>query len=201
MRDEPAATIAALTDATHSLSVEELGLRLAGLTLADSIAWLPQLAGETAFWQSYLAPLLEGDVSAQAALNRNVFVARTIGDQTSGAVLQLFVWPPGSATQIHDHSCWGVLHCLAGAIWEERYERLDDGAQMDVARLRLAWARSWSRSDGVTTVLPYEGGIHRVGNPGSAVAISAHIYGPRLAVADGRDYDPGRDYVCERFEP
>jgi hypothetical protein len=54
--------------------------------------------------------------------------------------------------------------------------------------------------DGVTTVLPYDGGIHRVGNLTDEPAISAHLYGPRMGGIDGRDYDPTRDYVCDRRE-
>lgn len=29
-------------------------------------------------------------------------------------------------------------------------------------------------------------------------AISLHLYGPRVGEIDGRDYDPSRDYVCDR---
>jgi hypothetical protein len=47
-------------------------------------------------------------------------------------------------------------------------------------------------------VLPYDEGIHRVGNPGAKTAISVHLYGPRLGEVDGRDYEPSRDYVCDR---
>jgi hypothetical protein len=25
-----------------------------------------------------------------------------------------------------------------------------------------------------------------------------HLYGPRMGTIDGRDYDPSRDYVCDR---
>lgn len=31
-------------------------------------------------------------------------------------------------------------------------------------------------------------------------AISMHLYGPRLGLLDGRDYDPSRDFVCDRLE-
>ena len=46
---------------------------------------------------------------------------------------------------------------------------------------------------------PRNGGIHRVGNPGESVAISVHLYGPRIEEVDGRDYDPS-DYVGDRWE-
>ncbi|QIN82077.1 hypothetical protein GBA63_05045 [Rubrobacter tropicus] len=83
---------------------------------------------------------------------------------------------------------------------EERYERLDDGTLFEHARLRKLWRRRWREGGGVSTVLPYDGGIHRVGNPGGETAVSVHLYGPRLGAADGRDYDPSRDHVCDRWD-
>jgi hypothetical protein len=32
------------------------------------------------------------------------------------------------------------------------------------------------------------------------VAISVHLYGPRLETLDGRDYDTSCNYVCDRTE-
>ena len=89
---------------------------------------------------------------------------------------------------------------MVSSVLEERYERLDDGSRLEHALLKQVWRLSWSPEDGVSTVLSGDGGIHRVGNPGSKTAISVHLYGPRLGEADGRDYDPSRDYVCDRFE-
>ena len=59
----------------------------------------------------------------------------------------------------------------------------------------------WRREDGASTVQPYEGGIHRIANAGNRPAISVHLYGPRMGLLDGRDYDPARDMVCDRLEP
>ena len=39
-----------------------------------------------------------------------------------------------------------------------------------------------------------------IGNPGAETAISVHLYGPRLEGVDGHDYDPFRDYVCDRVD-
>lgn len=64
----------------------------------------------------------------------------------------------------------------------------------------MLWHRVWGEDDETSMVLPYDGGIHRVGNPKSTTAISIHLYGPRLGEIDGRDYDPSRDYVCDRLE-
>ena len=114
--------------------------------------------------------------------------------------LQIFVWPPSTETKIHNHSSWGVYCCAAGSVLEERYERLDDGSQLDHARLEKIWQLMWSREDGPSSVLPGDGGIHRIGNRGDSVAISVHLYGPRIGKVDGRDYDLSCDYVCDRRE-
>jgi hypothetical protein len=88
---------------------------------------------------------------------------------------------------------------VVGSVLEERYDRLDDGSQPNHARLKKVWQLWWSREDGASTVLPYEGGIHRVGNPSESPAISMHLYGPPIGEVDGRDYDPCRNSVCDRL--
>ncbi len=88
---------------------------------------------------------------------------------------------------------------MVGSVLEERYDRLDDGSQPNHARLKKVWQLWWSKEDGASTVLPYEGGIHRVGNPSESPAISMHLYGPPIGEVDGRDYDPYRNFVCDRL--
>jgi predicted metal-dependent enzyme (double-stranded beta helix superfamily) len=126
------------------------------------------------------------------------YVTRRYDGEEGAYSLQIFVWPPGSRTQIHDHSSWGAYCCAAGSVSEERYARLDDGSVLEHARLKKVWQLQWSSTDGASTVYPGDGGIHRVGNPGSEGAVSVHLYGPRNEEIDGRDYDPSREYVCDR---
>jgi predicted metal-dependent enzyme (double-stranded beta helix superfamily) len=125
-------------------------------------------------------------------------VARRYADGEGSCSLQIFVWPPGTGTRVHDHSSWGAYRCVFGSVLEERYERLDDGSRQGHARLKKVWQLAWGPQDGVSTVLPGDGGIHRVTNSGESAAVSVHFYGPRLGEADGRDYDPARDHVCDR---
>jgi predicted metal-dependent enzyme (double-stranded beta helix superfamily) len=113
--------------------------------------------------------------------------------------LGFFLWVPGAATPIHDHTSWGIYCCAGGTLLEERYRRLDHGVQPNRAHLRPHWQRRWDQGD-CSELLPYAGGIHRVSNPGVRPAYSVHLYGPRLGPFDGRDYDPARDYVCDRQE-
>ena len=111
--------------------------------------------------------------------------------------LQLFVWPRGAATPIHDHTTWGIYLCLAGQLGEDRYIRLDDGTRLGTAHLRRDWRAVWRPTE-QSTLLPYDGGIHQVRNAGLNTAVSLHLYGPQLGLLDGRDYDPRRDFVCDR---
>jgi predicted metal-dependent enzyme (double-stranded beta helix superfamily) len=155
---------------------------------------LTRLTNDDAFLSERILPLLLRGAEGTDGW----YVAHCIEGEDGSYSLEVFVWPPGAGTQIHDHTSWGVFRCVVGTILEERYDRLDDGSRFEHARLRRAWRASWGLEDGVSTVLPGNDGIHRVGNPGGATAISVHLYGPRPGEVDGRDYDTSRDYVCDR---
>jgi predicted metal-dependent enzyme (double-stranded beta helix superfamily) len=161
------------------------------LALQEAVPVLSRLVRDPNFLDSHVLPLLE-----EAGRAEDWYVAYRHDDRSYS--LQVFFWPPGSATRIHDHSSWGAFCCVVGSVLEERYERADDGSLPDYARLKKLWRFEWRRGDGISTVLPYEGGIHRVGNPTEERAISVHLYGPRLGGIDGRDYDPSQNYVCDR---
>lgn len=180
----------------HEQEIDRVLRLLPSMTLPQAVGALLRLVDDPLFRATHILPLRE-----QTSHAADVTVARSFGTQQSGAALQIFLWPPHAHTSIHDHACWGAIRCAYGVLNEERYARLDDGAQPNTAHLRKSWQRDWRPADGVTTVLPYAGGIHRISNPSDAVAISVHIYGPRLALFDGRDYDIRHDYVCDRYEP
>ena len=182
------ATLALIADGLRRISESSTGS-----ALPQAAHFLARLVKDPGFLHYEILPLLE---EAKAA--EKWYVARRYADEEGSYSLQIFVWPPGSRTKVHDHSSWGAYCCAAGTVLEERYERLDDGSVSGHARLDEVWQLSWNSKDGASTVLPGDGGIHRVGNPGSEVAISVHLYGPRTGGLDGRDYDPSRDYVCDR---
>jgi hypothetical protein len=166
------------------------------LALRRAAPFLVRLVKDPAFFEGEIRPVLEEARGAEG----DWYVAQSYGGKDHGYSLQVFIWPPSTETKIHDHTSWGVYCCAVGSVLEERYERLDDGSRLDHARLRKTRQRKWSKEDGASSVLPRDGGIHRVGNPGDDVAISVHLYGPRLDEVDGRDYDPTCDYVCDRRE-
>ena len=170
-----------------------VGFLPTALALRQAVSILSCLVRDAEFLNAHALPFLEKPAE-------DWYVASREDSPDGSTSLQVFVWPPGSATRIHDHSSWGAFCCVVGSVLEERYERTDDGSRPDYARLKKVWQLEWRSEDGASTVLPHEGGIHRVCNPGEEPAISVHLYGPRLGKIDGRDYDPSHDYVCDRPE-
>ena len=182
-----------LTPDTNELP--EIARLPTGSALPRAARFLSELVRDAGFVRGEILPLLKA-----AKYARDWYVARRYDSHDGSFSLQVFVWPPGTGTKIHDHSCWGAYACALGTVFEERYERLDDGSRYEHARLEEAWHLSWGPEDGASTVLPANGGIHSVGNPYEQTAVSVHLYGPRLEEIDGRDYDPSRDHVCDRLE-
>jgi len=180
---------------TSSTDIAGLESGRVKLTLREAVPVLSRLVRDPNFVDSHVLPLLE-----KARKAKDWYVAYRQDDPVCSYSLQVFVWPPSSVTRIHDHSSWGAFCCVVGSILEVRYERADDGSLPDYAHLKKLWRLEWRSEDGVSTVLPYEEGIHRVGNPTEEPAISVHLYGPRLGEIDGQDYDPSQNYVCDRPE-
>ena len=172
-------------------------LEISGLpteaALLRAVPFIEELAADPALMGDEIPALLEEAEGAEGW-----YVARRY--ESDAYSLQVFVWPPGTGTKVHDHSSWGVYRCVVGSVVEHRYGRLDDGTRPDHARLERAWRLRWSPEDGCSTVLPGDGGIHSLTNPFDEAAISVHLYGPKTGGIDGRDYEPSRDYVCDRLD-
>jgi hypothetical protein len=87
--------------------------------------------------------------------------------ETADADAWLIAWTPGSATGWHDHGgSRGMVRILAGML-DERY-RTSGGA----VRSRLSVS-------GETMIVPSDR-AHDVANPGADIAVSLHVYAPRL---------------------
>lgn len=177
----------------HADELQKLSLLPRELALRRAAAFLAGLVEDPDFFESQVLPCVE-----EGRDREGWYVARRHDGGDGSCPLGVFVWPAGTGTKIHDHSSWGAYCCAVGTVLEERYERLDDGSVPGHARLQKVWQLPWSGADGASTVRPGEEGIHRVGNPGSEVAVSVHLYGPRAGGVDGRDYDPSRNHVCDR---
>lgn len=184
-----------MTSSPNMSEFERLYRRLPELEFDESSAFLTQLARDPGFMATQILSSLPYVWSGSEPM-----ITATYGLREASPCLQVFVWPAGATTPIHDHTSWGAYHCVVGTLQEERYERLDDGAQPSTARLRKVWQRPLRKQDGASTVGAYAAGIHRISNTSGRSAISVHLYGPRQGVFDGRDYDPTREFVCDRLE-
>lgn len=94
-----------------------------------------------------------------------------------------FVWGPGQATPIHDHTVWGLIGMLRGAEYSQPYAI--DGAGHAVpagGSVRLDPGQ-------VEAVGPAIGDIHRVRNAyDDRVSISIHVYGADIGAVERSVY-------------
>ena len=93
-----------------------------------------------------------------------------------------FVWGPGQATPIHNHTVWGLVGMLRGAEIAERYEPYG-------GPLRLVGSDRLEAGD-VDAVSPGIGDLHRVSNAlADGISISIHVYGADIGAVERATYD------------
>ncbi|MES3000851.1 MAG: cysteine dioxygenase [Pseudomonadota bacterium] len=96
-----------------------------------------------------------------------------------------FVWGPGQATPIHNHTVWGVIGVLRGSEYSQRYEVGRAGRPAPVGTAELL-----TRGE-VDIVSPMHGDIHRVRNAyADRVSISIHVYGANIGKVERKVFDP-----------
>lgn len=106
------------------------------------------------------------------------------GDPLDRFSLVSFVWGPGQATPVHDHTVWGVIGMLRGSEQEIPYERMADG------QLRVSGPARLLRPGDVACVAPGLGDIHAVSNAvDGEVSISIHLYGGNIGRIERSVYD------------
>ncbi len=138
------------------------GALLAGLVARDD--WLPD---------AYAAP--------DPARYRQYLLHR---DPAGRFSVVSFVWGPGQATPVHDHTVWGLIGVLRGAELAERFVRDGDGD--------LVATGTWQtlRAGDVDAVSPRIGDVHRVANAhDDRVSISIHVYGADIGRVERSTYD------------
>jgi predicted metal-dependent enzyme (double-stranded beta helix superfamily) len=91
-----------------------------------------------------------------------------------------FVWGPGQATPLHDHTVWGMVGVLRGA---ELCEEFGGGALRPGGAHRL-------EAGAIDLVSPRIGDIHRVSNAMEhEVSVSIHVYGANIGKVERHVYD------------
>ncbi|CAN5180289.1 3-mercaptopropionate dioxygenase [soil metagenome] len=149
------------TTSDEDLILAEGGRLLAGLIARDD--WLPDAYAQPdpARYQQYLLHC----------------------DSRERFSVVSFVWGPGQATPVHDHTVWGLVGVLRGAELSQRFERRAGAfaATGPVQRLE--------RGE-VEAVSPTVGDVHQVTNAfDDRVSISIHVYGANIGAVERATYD------------
>jgi predicted metal-dependent enzyme (double-stranded beta helix superfamily) len=109
-------------------------------------------------------------------------------DSTERFSVVSFVWGPGQATPVHDHTVWGLIGMLRGAEVSQRYTERDRLLMAEGPPMRLG-------PGDVEAVSPTVGDVHRVCNAyDDRVSISIHVYGADIGKVRRHTYptDGGR---------
>lgn len=97
-----------------------------------------------------------------------------------------FVWAPGQATPVHDHTVWGMVGVLRGAETCEEYAGTPP---------RPTCSHHLSRG-AVDLVSPRVGDVHRVSNAcPDGVSVSIHVYGADIGKVARHVFDPATGAV------
>lgn len=93
-----------------------------------------------------------------------------------------FVWGPGQATPVHDHTVWGLIGMLRGAEYSQPYARHQGKLEPVGQEIRLA-------PGDVESLSPSLGDVHRVRNAwDDRVSISIHVYGANIGTVHRHTY-------------
>ncbi|MDB5805244.1 MAG: cysteine dioxygenase [Betaproteobacteria bacterium] len=99
--------------------------------------------------------------------------------------LASFIWGPGQATPVHDHTVWGMVGVMRGAELCEEYAVDAAGKPGKTGEHRIA-------AGGIDLVSPTIGDIHTVSNPlTDQVSVSIHCYGANIGAVKRHIYAPG----------
>ncbi|CAB3718902.1 cysteine dioxygenase family protein [Paraburkholderia rhynchosiae] len=97
-----------------------------------------------------------------------------------------FVWGPGQATPVHDHTVWGLIGVLRGAEIAQRYRVTAQGELVEEGTPQRL------DTGAVDAVSPRIGDIHRVSNGFSdRTSISIHVYGGNIGAVTRSVYPGG----------
>ena len=108
------------------------------------------------------------------------------GDPLERFSVVSFVWGPGQATPIHDHTVWGVIGMLRGAECGEAYTTAPQGG----AFVSAGAAERLECGD-TARVSPSIGDVHRVCNAfDDRSSISIHVYGGNIGRVRRHVFDP-----------
>ncbi len=133
-----------------------------------------------------VVPAMQKLLSNQQLLNRD-FVRALMDGHTDGRVytspvnrffVQVFVWPPGCKTPIHDHNTWGVM-----GVYHNKLKVSEFAADYtyEPGRFDLELKDQYVADRGMISVLTCpDDEVHHIENPTEDYSYSIHVYGDEL---------------------
>lgn len=106
-----------------------------------------------------------------------------------GFFVQVFAWPVGCSTPVHDHQTWGVMGIYHQQLQIIEYQKVA-GEHPGTFALQES-DRYFAQPGMISVVVPPTDEIHHVSNPGPHPALSIHIYGQELTQYHVFDLDRG----------
>jgi 3-mercaptopropionate dioxygenase len=96
-----------------------------------------------------------------------------------------FVWGPGQATPVHDHTVWGIIGVLRGAELSRQFTQIESGGPL------VEHGQERLEQGAVEAVSPTIGDIHAIANADpNGVSISIHVYGGNIGATRRSVFDP-----------
>jgi predicted metal-dependent enzyme (double-stranded beta helix superfamily) len=126
----------------------------------------PLLSNRHLFDRDFAQALLAGDTDGR------------IYTSPQGFFVQVFAWPVGCATPVHDHLTWGVMGIYHQQLQIIEYQKVP-GEQPGTFDLQES-DRYLAQPGMISAVIPPSDEIHHVSNPGPHPAFSIHVYGQEL---------------------
>jgi hypothetical protein len=111
-------------------------------------------------------------------------VEPTAGSAGGSYSLQVFVWPPGTATRIHDHASWGAYACARGCYLRGALRAPGRRVPARPCAFEQVLGTGVERRRCVSSVLPYAEASHRSRRDAIACTSTA------ARRQHTRDYDP-----------
>lgn len=138
---------------------------------------------------------LDGNINL---INRNEVVFYR--SSKCGFSLRLFIWEPETYSIVHDHGSWGVIGAALSRLHVENFRRNDDASRPIYADLSVT-ERLILEHGQYTGTLPFNLGIHQVGNPDKKTAISISLYGKALRKGFIYGFNPKEKSAFRLFPP